>query len=209
MVTWYPAARTRRKMGVIRSRDSSCSPTGTPWPGLPTPRPAFARGNFSKLAPYVTAQMLGGFAGAVLVWLHFLPHWAGTGDPIRKLSCFCSHAAIPNRAANLIGEIIPTSLLVFVAGCILSRRICPPVWVHSSLARWCGASYSRWRGPPARAGILLAILAPGSPMRFFRFRGKASPIGGTLRFQCSAHFGADCSADWRSGYYTCRRSTEG
>ena len=71
------------------------------------------------------SQMLGGFAGAVLVWLHFLPHWAGTLDPIRKLSCFCSHPAIPNTAANLIGEIIPTSLLVFVAGCILSRPNLP------------------------------------------------------------------------------------
>jgi glycerol uptake facilitator protein len=86
---------------------------------------AVASGNFSKLAPYVTAQMLGGFAGAVLVWLHFLPHWAGTPDPIRNLSCFCSHPAISKTAANLIVEIIPTSLLVFVAGCILSRPKLP------------------------------------------------------------------------------------
>src|SRR5258707_8613833 len=86
---------------------------------------AVASGNFSKLAPYVTAQMLGGFAGAVLVWLHFLPHWAGTLDPIRKLSCFCSHPAIPNKVSNLISEIIPTTLLVFVAGCILTRPNLP------------------------------------------------------------------------------------
>jgi glycerol uptake facilitator protein len=86
---------------------------------------AVASGNFSKLVPYVTAQMLGGFAGASLVWLHYLPHWAGTQDPIRKLSCFCSHPAIPNRVANLISEIIPTSLLVFVAGCILTRPNLP------------------------------------------------------------------------------------
>src|ERR1700676_1684646 len=82
---------------------------------------AVASGNYSKLAPYITAQMLGAFAGAVLVWLHFLPHWAGTQDPTRKLSCFCSHPAIPNKVANLISEIIPTSLLVLVAGCILTR----------------------------------------------------------------------------------------
>ncbi len=86
---------------------------------------AIASGNFSKLVPYVTAQMLGGFAGASLVWLHYFPHWAGTQDPIRKLSCFCSHPAIPNRMANLISEIIPTSLLVFVAGCILTRPNLP------------------------------------------------------------------------------------
>jgi len=28
-----------------------------------------------------TAQMLGGLLRRVLVWLHFLPHWAGTLDP--------------------------------------------------------------------------------------------------------------------------------
>lgn len=86
---------------------------------------AVASGNYSKLAPYITAQMLGAFAGAVLVWLHFLPHWAGTQDPIRKLSCFCSHPAIRNKVANLVSEIIPTSLLVFVAGCILTRPNLP------------------------------------------------------------------------------------
>ena len=30
------------------------------------------------LAPFVVAQMLGAMAGAVLVWLNFLPHWAVT-----------------------------------------------------------------------------------------------------------------------------------
>jgi glycerol uptake facilitator protein len=82
---------------------------------------AIASGNLSKLGPYITAQMLGGFAGAVLVWVHFLPHWAETKDPVRKLSCFCSHPAIPNKITNLVSEIIPTCTLVFVAGCIFSR----------------------------------------------------------------------------------------
>jgi len=31
-------------------------------------------GNFSKFAPYLVAQMLGGIAGAALVWLHYFPH---------------------------------------------------------------------------------------------------------------------------------------
>ena len=86
---------------------------------------AVASGDYSKLAPYITAQMSGAFVGAALVWLHYLPHWAVTPDPIRKLSCFCSHPAIPNKLANLISEIIPTSLLVFVAGCILTRPNLP------------------------------------------------------------------------------------
>src|ERR1700740_718749 len=35
---------------------------------------AVSSGCFAKFAPYVAAQMLGAFVGAVLVWLHFLPH---------------------------------------------------------------------------------------------------------------------------------------
>jgi glycerol uptake facilitator protein len=73
---------------------------------------AVASFNFFKLAPYIAAQLLGGFAGAVLVWLYFLPHWVGTQDPIGKLGCFCSYPAIPNRATNRISEIIPASLRV-------------------------------------------------------------------------------------------------
>jgi glycerol uptake facilitator protein len=82
--------------------------------------------DFSKLIPYISAQMLGAFLGSVLVWLHFLPHWGETKDPVHKLSCFCSHPAIPNKAANLICEIIATTLLVFVGACIVSRTNLPP-----------------------------------------------------------------------------------
>ena len=39
---------------------------------------AFDSGDYSKLLPYVTAQLAGGFCGAVLVWLFYLPHWALT-----------------------------------------------------------------------------------------------------------------------------------
>jgi glycerol uptake facilitator protein len=34
---------------------------------------AVSTGSFVKLVPYIVAQMLGAFAGATLVWLHFLP----------------------------------------------------------------------------------------------------------------------------------------
>src|SRR5215831_2425092 len=42
---------------------------------------AVASGNFSKVAPYFAAEMLGAIAGATLVWLHYLPHWKETPDP--------------------------------------------------------------------------------------------------------------------------------
>src|SRR3954451_14495030 len=33
---------------------------------------------------YIAAQMVGAFAGAVLVWLAYLPHWGATADPASK-----------------------------------------------------------------------------------------------------------------------------
>src|SRR5690348_4564329 len=69
---------------------------------------AVSSGDYHKFAPYLAAQMLGAFAGAILVWLHFLPHWKETPDPILKRACFCTFPAIRNVAANLLSEIIGT-----------------------------------------------------------------------------------------------------
>src|SRR5713101_9583732 len=69
---------------------------------------ALSARDFSKLAPYVTAQVLGAIVGAALVWLHFLPHWRETPDPALKLACFSTAPAIRNVVANLISEIIGT-----------------------------------------------------------------------------------------------------
>jgi glycerol uptake facilitator protein len=82
---------------------------------------AVATGSFGKVLPYLAAQMLGGFVGAVFVWIHFGPHWKETEDPHAKLACFCGIPAIRNFPANLISEIICTFVLVFVAGSIFSK----------------------------------------------------------------------------------------
>ena len=84
---------------------------------------AVRAGNFSKVAPYFAAQMLGAFVGAVLVWLHYAPHWRETPDPAAKLACFCTAPAIRNFAANLVSETIATFVLVFVVGAIFSRSV--------------------------------------------------------------------------------------
>jgi glycerol uptake facilitator len=84
---------------------------------------AVATGSFVKVAPYFVAQVLGAFAGAILVWLHFLPHWRETEDPSLKLACFCTTPAIRNFAANLLSEIIATLVLVFVVGAIFSKAV--------------------------------------------------------------------------------------
>jgi glycerol uptake facilitator protein len=71
--------------------------------------------------PYFGAQLLGAFAGATLVWLHFLPHWKETTDPDAKRCCFCTAPAIRNAAANLLSEIIATLVLVFVVAAMFSK----------------------------------------------------------------------------------------
>jgi glycerol uptake facilitator len=84
---------------------------------------AISTGNYHKLVPYFAAEMLGAFVGAVLVWLHFLPHWRETPDPVSKRACFCTFPAIRSAGANLISEIIGTFVLVFVVAAIFSERV--------------------------------------------------------------------------------------
>jgi glycerol uptake facilitator protein len=84
---------------------------------------AISSGDYHKIVPYVTAQMLGAFVGAVLVWLHFLPHWKETTDASLKLAVFCTAPAIRKSLANLISEIIGTLVLVFVVATIFSKAV--------------------------------------------------------------------------------------
>jgi glycerol uptake facilitator len=84
---------------------------------------AIITGNYSKLVPYLAAQMLGAFLGAVLVWIHFLPHWKETPDAPVKLAVFCTAPGIRNVFSNLASEIIATFVLVFVAASIFSKAV--------------------------------------------------------------------------------------
>ena len=82
---------------------------------------AIQTGEYTKIVPYWTAQLLGAFAGAVLVWLYFLPHWRETGDPAVKLACYSTGPAIRSKWANLGSEIIATFVLVLVVWAIFSK----------------------------------------------------------------------------------------
>ncbi|MFL6307835.1 MAG: MIP/aquaporin family protein [Candidatus Sulfotelmatobacter sp.] len=84
---------------------------------------AVETGQFAKFAPYLIAQMAGAFVGAILVWLHFLPHWKETESKDFKLLCFCTVPAIRNFIANLISEVIATFVLVFVVAAIFSKAV--------------------------------------------------------------------------------------
>lgn len=84
---------------------------------------ALRSADFSKVAPYFAAQLLGGMVGAALVWLHYLPHWRVTPDGYAKRACFCTAPAIRRFIPNLISEIIATFVLVFVVGAIFSKAV--------------------------------------------------------------------------------------
>ncbi len=84
---------------------------------------AFHTGNFSNLAVYIPAQFLGAFLGAVIVWLHYLPHWAATPETDLKLAVFCTGPAIRNAPANMISEIVATFLLVFTIAALVASTV--------------------------------------------------------------------------------------
>ena len=70
--------------------------------------------SWSLVVPYIVAQMLGGFTGAVLVYLYYKDHYDATDDPAAKLATFCTAPAIRNYGRNLFSEIVGTFVLVFV-----------------------------------------------------------------------------------------------
>jgi len=74
----------------------------------------YVAGDFpaSQVLGYILAQIAGAFFGAVLVWLHYLPHWAGTDSAEKKLAVFATAPAIRSVPANLFSEILGTLVLV-------------------------------------------------------------------------------------------------
>jgi glycerol uptake facilitator protein len=84
---------------------------------------AIRSGDFTRVGPYIVAQILGAMVGATLVWLHFLPHWRETDDPDLKLACFSTSPAIRRYGANVLSEIIGTFVLVMVICAIFSKKV--------------------------------------------------------------------------------------
>lgn len=69
---------------------------------------------WSDVPLYLAGEFAGAFLGAVLVYLHYLPHWSVTENADLKLAVFSTGPAIRNTTANLISEFIGTFVLVFV-----------------------------------------------------------------------------------------------
>ncbi len=70
-------------------------------------------GNFpvDSMPGYILAQFAGAFTGAVLVWLFYRAHWAGTNNPQGKLGIFCTTPAIRSAPDNLFSEFFATLVL--------------------------------------------------------------------------------------------------
>lgn len=74
---------------------------------------------WDMVAGYVIAQMLGGFVGAIVVWIFYKDHYDATSDePVTILGTFCTMPAIRNGWRNFLCETIATFTLVFVILCI-------------------------------------------------------------------------------------------
>lgn len=69
---------------------------------------------WSDVAGYVIAQLLGGFCGALVVYVFYKDHFDATEDPDTKLGTFCTIPAIRNNRRNFFCEFLATWLLVFV-----------------------------------------------------------------------------------------------
>lgn len=116
---------------------------------------AISSGDYSKFWPFLLAQVLGAIVGAVLVWVHFLPHWRQTEDADVKLLCFLErghrHVCARGRRGRDLFEACHQVGSRCGPGAILGRRPC--------------------------LGDRTAISGPASPIRFCRSARKMVQAG--------------------------------
>ncbi|KHE67373.1 MIP/aquaporin family protein [Halobacillus sp. BBL2006] len=67
---------------------------------------------WSKVPIYITAQMIGAFIGACIVFLNYLPHWDKTEDQGAKLAVYSTDPAVRSPFSNLLSEMIGTFVLL-------------------------------------------------------------------------------------------------
>jgi glycerol uptake facilitator protein len=83
--------------------------------------------DWCAVLPYIAAQMLGGFAGAVLVYMFYKDHFDATDDQATKLGVFCTAPAIMNKGRNFFCEALGSWLLVFVILALGTKENLPEV----------------------------------------------------------------------------------
>ena len=83
--------------------------------------------DWCAVLPYIAAQMLGGFAGAVIVYLFYKDHFDVTEDTGTKLGVFCTMPAIMNKGRNFFCEFVASWLLVFVILALGNKENLPEI----------------------------------------------------------------------------------
>jgi len=86
---------------------------------------AIKTADYSNIVPFLTAQLLGAFTGATLVYLMYKQHFALTPDPATKLGVFATAPAIRSPLSNLFSEALATAVLLLVIGALGARTFAP------------------------------------------------------------------------------------
>ncbi|MDK0795100.1 aquaporin family protein [Clostridium perfringens] len=68
---------------------------------------------WSQVVPYIIAQLLGAFLGAVIVYITYYNHFEETEDQNSKLGVFCTVPEIEDHKINFLTEFIGTFVLTF------------------------------------------------------------------------------------------------
>lgn len=78
---------------------------------------------WSQVVTYLVAQFLGAMLGALVLYLHYYPHWKETKDAGTILACFSTGPAIRHAWSNLLGEALGTAFLVITVMAIGPNKV--------------------------------------------------------------------------------------
>lgn len=78
---------------------------------------------WSQVVTYLVAQFLGAMLGALVLYLHYYPHWKETKDAGTILACFSTGSAIRHAWSNLLGEALGTAVLVITVMAIGPNKV--------------------------------------------------------------------------------------
>jgi len=114
---------------------------------------------WASVPGYLAAQVAGAFAGAVLVYLTYLAHWAETPAADAKLACFSTGPAVRRLGPAFVTETVGTAALIF---CVLTfGRVVAGAPTGSEA--W-AAAVGVWFGPLLVGLLVFAIgLSLGGP----------------------------------------------
>lgn len=158
-----------------------------------------AAGQFawSAVPAYIVAQLLGGFCGALLVYLFYKDHFNATADnPDALLGIFCTIPAIEHKWRNFFCEALATWVLVFIVLAFATKGNVPEVGLGSigafpvamviiaigmSLGGTTGYALNPARDiPPRFAHWILPIKGKGGSQWSYGWVPVLGPIAGAL-----------------------------